>query len=179
MGNGAQKLHCSRAETSQSLESDWCKLMAWAVVMALVCGGFGGVATARCMTKFGRRALHVGFRERVDEGNVAQNMAWAGADMCVEIPARLRVVKCASAAASAGTLAAVGEAAAEENLIACVSSVFVAALHEVCQFATGKSMGDVVIRDALAVGTIPELVGGGECLDAEADAGVVFKGLVG
>ena len=40
-------------------------------------------------------------------------------------------------------------------------------------------MGNVVIRDALAAGTSPGLVGGREWLDAEADAGVVFEGLVG
>ena len=141
---------------------------------------FGGVATACCVTGFGRSAVHISVGEGVDEGNVAQDVAWAGANMRVEIPARLRVVECASAAASVGALAAVGEAAAAENLTACVSSVVVAALHEACQFATGESMGNnVVIRDALAAGTKPGLVGGGECLDAEADAGVVFEGLVG
>ena len=74
-----------------------------------------------------------------------------------------------------------GEAAAAENLTACVSSVAVATVHEACQVATGESMGDIVIRDVLAAGTSlsPGLVGGGECLDAQADAGVVFEGLVG
>ena len=179
MGNGAQKLHGTRAETPECRESDRFKMMARAGMMALVCGGVGGVATARCVTGFGRSAVHISVGEGVDEGNVAQDVARAGANMCVEIPARLRVVECTSAAASVGALAAVGEAAAAENLTACVSSVVVAALHEAFQFATGESMGDVVIRDALAADTRPGLVGGGECLDAEADAGVVFEGLVG
>ena len=46
MGNGAQKLHGTRAERPESLESDDCKLMDGASMLALVCGVLG-VATAR------------------------------------------------------------------------------------------------------------------------------------
>ena len=62
------------------------------------------------MTGFGRSAVHIRVGEGVvDEGNVAQNVARAGVNMCVEIPARLRVVECASAAASVGALSALGK----------------------------------------------------------------------
>ena len=109
MGNGAQKPHGPRAETPECLERDGRKLMAGAVMTALVRCGFGGVATARCVTGFGRSAVHISVGEGVDEGNVAQDVAWAGANMRVEIPARLRVVECASAAASVGALSALGK----------------------------------------------------------------------
>ena len=57
MGNGAQKLHGPRAEAPECLERDGCKLVAGAVMMALARCGFGGVATARCVTGFGRSAV--------------------------------------------------------------------------------------------------------------------------
>ena len=40
-------------------------------------------------------------------------------------------------------------------------------------------MGHIVIGDTVSAGTSPGLIGGGESLDAEADAGVVCEGLVG
>ena len=63
MGNSAQKLHGTRAETPECLESVGCKLMARAAMMALVCSGFGSVATALCVTGFGRSAVHVSVGE--------------------------------------------------------------------------------------------------------------------
>ena len=40
MGNSSQKLHGSRADAPLRLEGDGCKLVAGAVMMALVGGGF-------------------------------------------------------------------------------------------------------------------------------------------
>ena len=93
----------------------------------------------------------------------------------VEIPARRRVVEGASAAAPAG----VGEAAAAENITACITKFVVAALQKAHKFCTSKSMGHIVIGDAVAVGTSPGLMGGDEGYDAGADAGVVIRYLVG
>lgn len=120
MGNCAHKLHGARAETPECFEGDGCKVMAGAVMMALVCGGFCVVATSR-VTRLGRSAMHVGVGGWVDEGGDrdAQNVSRAGANRRAEIPACLRVVEGASVAAPLGALAAVGSSVSLQPHLHC------------------------------------------------------------
>ena len=122
MGNHAENLHGSGAETPESFEGGRspasfktlgsgqncrrCEVIAGAVLVAAVGSGFGSVATARRVGMFNSDAVQVGLCEGVYEEDVTQNVTGAGVKKRVEVPTGLMVVEGAGAAAPVGALRA-------------------------------------------------------------------------
>jgi hypothetical protein len=114
----------------------------------------------------------------MDERSIGAQMAGAGAQGAMEVPACLGVVQGAGSEPRIPPLAAGGKAHAADEFTQHFRSVVVVALHETTKLVAAEDVHDVVVFHRMTASACPGVAEGGEHADSHANAGDVLEGLV-
>jgi hypothetical protein len=109
MRNFANEGHSALTETAQGFKGDGAESVTWTIVVSEVFVQlFLVLATGSAAGLLGG-AMHIAASERVDEGNIPENVNGARPDVAVEVPASPGTVGGAGALAHVGAFAAGGK----------------------------------------------------------------------
>jgi hypothetical protein len=173
----AEELHCAGAEAPQGFKGYCAEHIPGACVLRVAVPALVSVPKSCSVARGASCGTKVRSSERMDERYVSKHMAGASAQVAMEVPGCLGMVRGAGSEPRIPALAAGGEAQAADKFMQHFGGVIVAALHKFTEPVAAEGVRDVVVFNCMAARARPGVAEGGERADSHANAGSVLEGL--